>query len=1055
MNRHILKFSFIILVFFQVNNVFAWEGMPMPRLHVEGRYLKDPHGNIINLHGFAQTYSPWFNEQGTQWNGHDVEGCLNYNQGVIDGIMDAGWKVNFLRLHMDPHWSWIPGCQGRYEGEECFSEELFIKYLDEVFVPMAEYAVSKGLYVVMRPPGVSPEVIEVGGVYHEYLIKVWGIVSQHPTLKNHPNIMFELANEPIDIIGTDGTRGAGSQAHFDNLKIYFQAIVDTIRASADNIIWVPGLGYQSLYSGYANNPIEGENIGYAVHVYPGWFNSGQGYEPFQNGWNNQVQPVADFAPVIVTEMDWAPAKYNASWGKDITGTAGGNGFGANFKKITDDCGNVSWLIFTGPDLLDDFTGVPPAEGEGYTLLNDPEACPWPTYHWYQHYADEFEPRPEFENRSISDNGDSTFSNPVINGDFPAPLMVRDGDTYYLVSINQNIMPDTTILESKDLVNWEYSEVLAENIPLDDILLVDNADIHSGSLVMTQKGEWWAMVSYDKGPFGRFPHLLPVTLNGSDTLVNETFKDSVNILKPDVGRDYAEKALRTNDVFQHDIISPQWGWKNFSDSSGWSLLDREGYMRLKTTSVTDSIHKAQNILSQRILAYPSDLDHSYATIRMEIDSMLEGDVAGLSVFQDTFSYIGVQVIGGEKKMVTFLNNGIQTGPTLNDSIIYLRALAGYNTDSVSFYYSIDNSTYTKLGDNIKLDNTPSLFSGNRFGIFNYATVQIGGYVDIDWFSTENTFTGDKYYKSMVLTGLHAQEGDSLTIQSGSTGSLTIMAEFSDGHTENVTGKVEIVNPNTSVASMTNGIVKAGISGNVTITVRYSSELGETDSTIVTIIVPNRNPFLRNEAEIFFEQSGIQSEGSSDEGGGSDIGFIENGDWIWYTSLDFETAALSFDARVASNAGGGNIELRLDSLTGDLIGTCDVPGTGGWQTWQTMSCNITETTGVHDLYLVFKGGGGFLFNINWWQFNVDSVETEEPVNVSYGNFDPEPYCIIGPNNNTWLKATLPGDVITIYNQLGQKISTMHANSDITELKTLNGFIIIKVQRKQQTFIIKYII
>ena len=381
--------SVFFFVFVQVLSVKAWEGMPMPELHVEGRYLKDSHGHIVNLHGFAQTFSPWFNEQGSKWSNYDVQGCLNYNKNIIDRLMDAGWKVNFVRQHMDPYWSSTPGCEGRYEGEECFNETRFRKYLDEVFVPMAEYAVSKGLYVVLRPPGVSPETIEIGGVYHEYLIKVWGIVAEHPDLKNNPHIMFELANEPIDILGTDGTYGAGTQGHFDNLKTYFQEIVDTIRASADNILWVPGLGYQSLYSGYAVNPIEGENIGYAVHVYPGWFNSGQGYEPFQRGWNNQVQPVADFAPVIVTEMDWAPERHEKSWGKATTGTAGGDGFGANFKKITDDCGNVSWLLFTEPHLLADF-GNPDAPADVVDFLTDPEACPWPIYHWYEDYAEEYD-----------------------------------------------------------------------------------------------------------------------------------------------------------------------------------------------------------------------------------------------------------------------------------------------------------------------------------------------------------------------------------------------------------------------------------------------------------------------------------------------------------------------------------------------------------------------------------------------------------------------------------------------------------------------------------------
>lgn len=370
-----------------------------PRLQVVGRYLKNERGETFNLHGFAQTYSPFFNQN--SWNNYDVSGCLRYNQGLIDKMLDKGWKMNFIRLHMDPYWSDDPTLESvRYEGHERFSQVRFEKYLNEVFIPMAEYAIRKGLYVVMRPPGVCPEKIAVGDDYNLYLEKVWSIVSKHPKIKANSSIMFELANEPINILGTDGTYGSNGQVYFDNAKKFFQSIVDKIRVNATNIIWIPGLSYQSSFSGYATNPVEGDNIGYAVHAYPGWYGSdaeepsaelggvtGGGYESFQRGWNAQVQPIADIAPVMVTEMDWAPAKYDSSWGKSITGTVGEAGFGANFKYIADNTGNVSWLVFTDCSLLAQFKdeeGVPGA----YTFLNDPEACPWPVYHWFKEYASE-------------------------------------------------------------------------------------------------------------------------------------------------------------------------------------------------------------------------------------------------------------------------------------------------------------------------------------------------------------------------------------------------------------------------------------------------------------------------------------------------------------------------------------------------------------------------------------------------------------------------------------------------------------------------------------------
>lgn len=373
------------------------DGTPL-RLNVVGRYLKDASGNIVNLHGFGQTYSPFFNENA--WGNYDVAACLAYNKRMIDGVLAAGWEMDFIRMHMDPYWSDDPSQPSvRYEGHERFSETRFVRYLDEVFVPMAEYAISKGLYVVMRPPGVSPENIQIYDSYQTFLLKVWDIVSRHPKLRNNGWVMFELANEPINIKGTDGTFGSSGDAHFANMQQYFQAIVDKIRGNnARNIIWVPGLGYQSQYAGYAVHRIEGENIGFAVHVYPGWYGSdaeepsaelggvmGGGYEGFQRGWDAQVGPVAEFAPVMVTELDWAPAKYDSSWGKSITGVAGGTGFGANFKYIADNTGNVSWMIFTSQHLLAQFKDVPGAEGQ-YTFLNDPEACPWPVYHWFQEYA---------------------------------------------------------------------------------------------------------------------------------------------------------------------------------------------------------------------------------------------------------------------------------------------------------------------------------------------------------------------------------------------------------------------------------------------------------------------------------------------------------------------------------------------------------------------------------------------------------------------------------------------------------------------------------------------
>lgn len=130
----------------------------------------------------------------------------------------------------------------------------------------------------------------------------------------------------------------------------------------------------------------------------------------------------------------------------------------------------------------------------------------------------------------------------------------------------------------------------------------------------------------------------------------------------------------------------------------------------------------------------------------------------------------------------------------------------------------------------------------------------------------------------------------------------------------------------------------------------------------------NPYVRQEAETIAWESGIETEPSSE--GGMNVGWIENGDWIRVKGVAFGSGATSFTARVASAGSGGTIELRLDGPTGRVVSSCHVPVTGGWQSWTSASCPVSGATGTHDLYLKFTGGSGYLFNVNWWQFNAAS-------------------------------------------------------------------------------------
>lgn len=110
-------------------------------------------------------------------------------------------------------------------------------------------------------------------------------------------------------------------------------------------------------------------------------------------------------------------------------------------------------------------------------------------------------------------------------------------------------------------------------------------------------------------------------------------------------------------------------------------------------------------------------------------------------------------------------------------------------------------------------------------------------------------------------------------------------------------------------------------------------------------------------------GEQLETSSE--GPQDLGFITNGANAVYNSINLN-GMTSFMARVASAGAGGSLQIHLDSPSGTLIGTCTVPSTGGWQTWTTQTCKLKGASGIHNVYLVFTGGGGDLYNLEWFNF-----------------------------------------------------------------------------------------
>ena len=123
----------------------------------------------------------------------------------------------------------------------------------------------------------------------------------------------------------------------------------------------------------------------------------------------------------------------------------------------------------------------------------------------------------------------------------------------------------------------------------------------------------------------------------------------------------------------------------------------------------------------------------------------------------------------------------------------------------------------------------------------------------------------------------------------------------------------------------------------------------------------------EAECYDDMDGIQTEDCSE--GTLNVGWINDGDWMKYNAVDL-TGMKSIKARVSGKTTGSVIEVRTDAANGNLIAEIPVTNTGGNQNWTTDSVSIETVTGAHDIYLVFKGETGYLFNINWLSFSEES-------------------------------------------------------------------------------------
>ena len=327
-----------------------------------------------------------------------------------------------------------------------------------------------------------------------------------------------------------------------------------------------------------------------------------------------------------------------------------------------------------------------------------------------------------------------------NGLLEGSRVIKYDGKYYLIMISwPKDKPRRQLCYRSDKITGPYEK---------KVILEDNFAgfpyVGQGTIVDDVQGNWYGFIFQDRGAIGRVPLLMPCRwVDGWPMLGNKDGKVPLDMEKPVEGCN--NFPLVVSDGFDSDKMKIHWQWNHNPVHEAWSLTDRPGWLRLKTSRVADNMYTALNTLSQRM-----EGPKCSAYIEMDISHMKDGDRAGLSAFNGHSGVLGVEREGKKtwltvrnmivnmtdaEHIVTGVENVEKARISLKGKKVYLRIDGDFNLgqDIATFYYSMDGEHWTAIGGEFKMRfDFTRFFMGTRYAIFNYATKAIGGYVDINKF-----------------------------------------------------------------------------------------------------------------------------------------------------------------------------------------------------------------------------------------------------------------------------------------------------------------------------------
>ncbi|KAI8966647.1 glycoside hydrolase family 43 protein [Daldinia sp. FL1419] len=315
-------------------------------------------------------------------------------------------------------------------------------------------------------------------------------------------------------------------------------------------------------------------------------------------------------------------------------------------------------------------------------------------------------------------------------------MYKKDGFYYILDDHPGDI--TYIWKSKSPWGPYQSKILINNVKSP---VPNGGAPHQGSLIQASTGDWYYMSFTWAYPNGRMPVLAPLGWgdDGFPYFIADQSGGWGSSYPAPLPTTEVQEWTRT-DTFDDDTLGPDWEWNHNPDEKKYRVGG--GMVILSTATVTNDLFAARNTLTHRIHG-----EFPVGTIQVDFTNMADGDRFGLAAFRDRTAYIGIHRDGSDYTIsvvhnitqeesawnTTGLGNVVATEADVpKDKIIWLRASLDARAGgsyAANFSYSTDGQIFAGLGEPYEMYTNWAYFMGYRFGIFNYATKNLGGSIQV--------------------------------------------------------------------------------------------------------------------------------------------------------------------------------------------------------------------------------------------------------------------------------------------------------------------------------------